>query len=194
MNAMTRREQILDEALRLIGQRGYYGFGINELAQRCQLTKAGLLHHFGTKDKLLTDLVEERDRQSSVEVSGLLAPILRGRPTEILSREEVLEVFHAMVLRNSTQPELVRFFVKLQAESVNQLHPAYDFFLRRDARVIKAFSGILEPHVPNAVQVARHFKALMHGLEREWLAVDQSFDFVTEWDSAAKYLFPPVGC
>jgi AcrR family transcriptional regulator len=55
-----------DQAIRIIGQRGYAGFGIQELAQRCQLTNAGLLYHFGSKDRLLIALLEDRDRRDAV--------------------------------------------------------------------------------------------------------------------------------
>jgi AcrR family transcriptional regulator len=183
--ALARREQILDEALKLIGRCGYYGFGISELAQRCQLTKPGLLHHFGSKDKLLIELVEERDRQRRAEINGLLAPLLRGRTPGQLSRDEVLNMFHEIVVRNSVEPELVRFFVVL---AMNQTHPAYDFFMRREARNLKIFSEILEPHVVNPLSSARQFIAMMTGLERQWLFIDQSFDLVAEWDRAANQL------
>jgi AcrR family transcriptional regulator len=35
-----RRQQIITEATRIIGQRGYYGFSMQELADSCGLTVA----------------------------------------------------------------------------------------------------------------------------------------------------------
>src|ERR1700740_714871 len=81
-----RRAQILDEATRLIGQRGYYGLGIRELSLRCQLTDAGLLHYFGSKEKLLTALLEDRDRRDAEIVAmraGLADTRERGAPIKL---------------------------------------------------------------------------------------------------------------
>jgi AcrR family transcriptional regulator len=72
-----RRAQILNEAVRLIGERGNYGFSIQELAQRRQLTNPGLLHYFGSKDKLLMALLEDRDRRDAEIIPGLAG--LAGR-------------------------------------------------------------------------------------------------------------------
>src|ERR1700741_3608955 len=59
MDPELRRQQILDEAIRLIGQLGYQGFTVQELALRCSLTKGGLLHYFGSKEQLLVAILEE---------------------------------------------------------------------------------------------------------------------------------------
>ena len=66
----VRREQILDEAIRIIGQRGYYGFTVQELAQRCGLTNGGLLYHFGSKEQLLIAVLEERNRRNAEIVTS----------------------------------------------------------------------------------------------------------------------------
>lgn len=63
MRKDDRRLAILDEAIQIIGEQGYRGSSINDLAKRCGLTTAGLLHHFGSKDGLLIALLEERDRR-----------------------------------------------------------------------------------------------------------------------------------
>src|ERR1700741_5612700 len=67
----NRRAQILDEAIRLIGERGYNRFTIQELAQRCQLSNPGLLHYFGSKEDLLVALLEDRDRRAAEVVAGV---------------------------------------------------------------------------------------------------------------------------
>ena len=186
--ADARRAQILSEALHLVGQNGYYGFGISELAQRCKLTKPGLLHHFGSKDKLLIELVEERDQQLATELRDVLASIIRGRTPDSLSKDEVLSTFHEIVVRNNREPEVVRFFTVLQTESLSQTHPAHAFFTAREARVLNRYIEMLAPHVENPISAARQFMALMGGLERQWLRSGQSFDLVAEWDSAAARL------
>ena len=72
-DAAVRRAQILDETMRIIGERGYHGFGIQELAKRCDLTKPGVLHHFGSKDQLLIALLNDRDAKHEKELSARTA-------------------------------------------------------------------------------------------------------------------------
>ncbi len=72
-----RRRQILDEAVLVIGRHGYYGFSIQDLADRCGLTVAGVLHHFRTKVGLLVALLEDRDRRD-VEVAAEAAGVVVG--------------------------------------------------------------------------------------------------------------------
>ena len=61
-----RYREILDHAARLIFQHGYEATSMQEIAESCGLTKAGLYHHIKTKEALLlaimhygVDLFEE---------------------------------------------------------------------------------------------------------------------------------------
>ena len=185
-----RRRQILDEAMQLIGQRGYYGFGIRELAQRCQLTDAGLLHYFGSKDKLLIALLEDRDRRDAEFVTSSAGVMRHAHEPPKLTLRQVLDLFHATVVRNSTQPEILRLFVVLQAEALNADHPAHDFFIARKAKAADAFARTIAPFVADPHAAALQLTALMNGLEQEWLRCDQGFDIVALWDDAAARLLP----
>ena len=42
-NSAARRGQILEQAIGLIGERGYYGFTIEELGRRCGLSNLKFL-------------------------------------------------------------------------------------------------------------------------------------------------------
>jgi AcrR family transcriptional regulator len=185
-----RRAQIIDEATKLIGQRGYYGFGIRELAQNCQITDAGLLHHFGSKEKLLIAVLEDRDRRDAEVVASAAGVVLGGTQAPELSFRQVLDLFHATVARNSTQPEMLRLFTVLQAEALNAAHPAHDYFVARQRKTIDAYRRTVERFVPDAHAAALQLVALMGGLEQEWLRSGQAFDLAAEWDRAAARLLP----
>lgn len=84
-NEGKRLRQILERAARVICQRGFEATSMQEIADACGLTKAGLYHHVKTKDALLLaimnygmDLFEEvvLDR-----VSGIADPLERLRAT-----------------------------------------------------------------------------------------------------------------
>lgn len=183
----ARREQILAEALRLIGRRGYYGFSIRELAQRCQLTDPGVLHYFGSKEKLLIALLEDCDRRGAETVRAMTGV---GPETEAFTFDEVRDIFRAIVERNRAQPELVRLYAILRAEAMNADHPAHAFFMRRQAKVLENFAIPLGDYVPDPRSTALQLLSIMWGLEMEWMRAEQAFDLLAEWDRAFERLVP----
>ena len=46
------KRRILEEAEHLIHLQGYRGTSLDEIARRCRMTKANLLHHFKSKEEL----------------------------------------------------------------------------------------------------------------------------------------------
>jgi AcrR family transcriptional regulator len=185
-----RRAQILDAAVRLIGERGFYGFSIRELAHRCEMTDPGLLHHFGSKEALLVALLDLRDQRDTEVV-----PIVAGVPAEaragVLTRRQVLDLLRAIVLRNTTQPEFVRLYAVLEVEALNAAHPAHGYFRARMEAVVSNFAGMIAPHAEAPRSTAVQLVALMKGLELEWLRSGQTLDIVAEWDAGAARLLPP---
>lgn len=185
----VRREKILDEAIRIIGQRGYHGFSIQELAQRCQLTNAGLLYHFGSKDQLLIALLQDRDRRDAVAVTSVVGLAGHHDAHGSIALDTVLELLRAIVQRNSEQPELVRLYTVLGAEALNEGHPARDYFTNREAATLEVFTRMIAAHVEQPQSTARQLLALMGGLEAQWLRAGQTFDLVAEWDLGVAKLF-----
>jgi len=55
--APSRREQILEEGLALIAERGIAGASLRELARRVGVSQPSLYHHFPTKEALVEQLV-----------------------------------------------------------------------------------------------------------------------------------------
>ena len=190
-NPEVRRAQIVEETIRVIGQRGYHGFTVQELAQRCGLTNGGVLYHFGSKEKLLVAVLEERDRR----IAETITPATAGFPSQKSGRREVpltaaLQVLRLIIARSVTQPEFVRLYAVLQSESLDHTHPAHDYFLRRAAMVLAEFTKLVAPHVAEPRSTARQIHALMDGLSLQWLREKQAFDLVAEWDRAIALLLP----
>jgi AcrR family transcriptional regulator len=55
--AQTTRDRLLQEALRLFADRGYWGVSIAQIGASCGITKQSLLHHFGNKEKLYREVL-----------------------------------------------------------------------------------------------------------------------------------------
>lgn len=185
-----RREMILKEAANVIGERGYNGFTIQELAQRCKLTNGGLLYHFGSKEQLLVSLLQDRDRRDKEAVRAMVGLLPPSKARAAVPMETVHKLLRAIVERNSTQPEFVRLFTMLQSEALNLLHPASTYFRERDAATLKSFTQMVAPHVAHPSSTARQIRALMCGLEEQWIRANQSFDLVAEWDRGIALLLP----
>lgn len=183
-----RRRQILDEATRIVGLRGFYGFSVQAVADACGLTVAGLLHHVGSKDGLLVALLEDRDRRDDEAVAGELGAGLDDLDGSSPAR--VVEVLHAVVARNTTQPEIVRLYAMLRTESLFEGHPAHGYFRDRDARVLATFTRLCTGHVAHPASTARQLLAVMGGLEEQWLRSPDEVDLVQEWDRAVQVLLP----
>jgi AcrR family transcriptional regulator len=184
----NRKCQVLAEATRIIAERGYHGFGLQELAERCGMSKPGLLHHFGSKEQLLIEVLQERDRQDELAVASVTGLARHGMRADELSLETVKSLFAALVARNATQPELVRLNAMLRAEALSPRHPAHDYFLQRSAETISEYAKVIAPHVGQPHETARQLTALMGGLELLWLREEQGFDLAEQWTVAAAKL------
>ena len=188
LDADVRREQILENATSLISQRGYNGFSVQELAQQCGLTNAGLLYYFGSKERLLIALLEDRDRRDRAAVTTRAGLAGARESPKNLSLAAVLKLFSAIVERNTTQPELVRLYTVIRAEALSEGHPAQKYFEAREDLVLDSFTRMVTGHVPHPRSTARQLMALMTGLQEQWLRADHDFDMVTEWERGAALL------
>src|ERR1035437_3952963 len=69
-----RREEILQAGMTTFGAKGYYNGSLVEIAEKVGITHAGVLHHFGSKDHLLIEVLEYRDRAGVEHLEGHQAP------------------------------------------------------------------------------------------------------------------------
>ncbi|HSI19305.1 MAG TPA: helix-turn-helix domain-containing protein [Sphingomonas sp.] len=185
-----RRAAILEQATAIVGEHGYNGFGIQELAQRCGLTKAGLLHHFPSKEQLLIAVLRERDRQDEIAVAAFPGVVEPGHGGDPAALSTILTSLRAIVSRNATRPEFVRLYAMLRAEALHPDHPAHAWFCNREAATLEMFTQMVARHVDRPRSVARQVIALMSGLELQWLRDGQRFDLVAEWDLGIAALLP----
>lgn len=189
-NPDVRRAQILEQAMQIIGEKGYNGFSVKELAQRCGLTNAGLLYYFGSKDQLLIALLEDRDRRDTdavVSLAGLSTTAeKRQKPTLNTIHKSLLAIMEL----NIAQPEMLRLFTVLRTEAMNPQHPAQAFFIAREAATLKAFHLMITPYSKQPEATARQLLALMNGLQEQWLRSNKSFDLLAHWKEGLRKLLP----
>ncbi|NIZ92209.1 TetR/AcrR family transcriptional regulator [Kineococcus rubinsiae] len=164
----ARRQQILEEAVRLFGEVGYRAASLRELAQRCGLSHPGLLHHVGDKESLLLAVLAHRDAADAAE-TGLLAAEGADR----------LDALVEVMRRNASRRAIVELHCVLSAEATAADHPAHAFFAERYARtvasLVPAFPGEADP-----VSAARRVVALADGLQVQWLLDPDGVDMAAE--------------
>ena len=157
----ARRQQILDAAVELFAASGYRGSGVAELAERVGLTTTGLMYYFRTKERLLREVVAERDR---VDLAGV--------PDEL-----TLADMRDIGAHNAGTPALTRLFNVLAAENLDADDPLHDFFVERYETVRELWRSLLrEGQARGDVrtdidvdQLAREVLATLLGLELQWL-------------------------
>lgn len=194
-----KREQILQRALDVIGREGYRGASVKELAEAVGLSQAGLLHYFGSKEELFTEILRKRDEVDVATFEG-------ATPTP---RVEDLRSWYVKVVRhNADVPGLVELFSQLAVEAADPNHPARSFFLQRSefARTHESalFSheqaeGSVRREVSPEV-LARLLQAVSDGIQIQWLlepdldmaeVVDAFFELITPEKS--RLSAPPTG-
>lgn len=167
----ARREQILTEAVGLFAESGYRAASLRDLAARCGLTHAGLLHHVGSKQALLLAVLEQRD----VEDASLVGP------DPSLPGEQQLEALLDVVRRNVSRRGVVELFCVLSAEATSPEHPAHAFFDERYRRVVAALTAAFgDCGHPAPGSAARRLVAVMDGLQVQWLLHPDDVDMVAE--------------
>lgn len=190
MSAEDRFEQIVDVAVRLIGEKGYYGMSLQDVAKEIGISQTAVIHRVKSKRGLLIAVVERHyDRDDAIdsylgqfEDNGPMAGRLPRIP----------QALRCVVEQNVRQPELVRVFEMLNSEAMAPDHPAHDYFASRPARMADLYNRH-EWALPDGVDgefVYMLANAAMYGLEGRWLANPETIDFLAEWDRYADYLFP----
>ncbi|WP_432991389.1 TetR/AcrR family transcriptional regulator [Dactylosporangium sp. CA-233914] len=174
--ASQRREQIIAAATALVAERGFWGLSMQDVADECGLTVPGLLHHVGSKDGLLVAVLAHRDAEDSRALG-------EPRPADLRT------LCAALVRRNATQPEIVRLFAVLAAESLAPDHPAHDYFAARQRTVLDSLATLAKPVCDRPEALARQIMAAMDGLQLQWLRDPAGTDLVAMWREAEATLF-----
>jgi AcrR family transcriptional regulator len=160
-----RRQQILDAAVELFAEKGYRGSGLAALGERVGMTPTGLLYYFGTKKRLLLEVVAERDRVDALE-------------------NLTLDSLRDMGRHNVETSLLTRLYAVLCAESFDPGDPLHYFFVDRYQAARDLVAEILENERQvgrirqdtDIEQIAHEIIGVLMGLEIQWLVDPEHVD------------------
>ncbi|TYP88850.1 TetR family transcriptional regulator [Blastococcus xanthinilyticus] len=164
---VERREKILQAAMETFGARGYHNGSLAEVAERVGMTQAGVLHHFGSKDLLLLEVLEYRDRSDVEHLEGRRPPGGLGLFRHLVKTARI----------NAGRPGIVQTYAVLSAEAVTDDHPGQDWFRARFSTLRQTVSDALievcdADDLPDPADVdaaAASVLAVMDGLQIQWL-------------------------
>lgn len=165
---LAKRREILKAATEVFGSKGYANGTLADIAELVDMTHAGILHHFGSKDALLLEVLTYRDE---TDVEHLIERHIPGG----------IELFRHLVrtaFRNAQRAGIVQAFAVLSGESVTDGHPARDYFINRyqtlRAEIAEAFQALCAERGVAADEDATRrgaagILAVMDGLQVQWL-------------------------
>ena len=162
-----KRTEILRAAVYIFGTKGSANGTLADVAEQVGMTHAGILHHFGSKQNLLLEMLAFRDQ---ADVEDLVEQHIPGGPELFLHLVRTAFV-------NAQRPGIVQAYTVLSAESITDDHPAREYFeerystLRRE--ITEAFSelcaqeGVTDQSTVSSAAAA--ILAVMDGLQLQWL-------------------------
>ena len=163
-----RRAEILRAAANTFGSKGYKNGSLTEVAEQVGITHAGVLHHFGSKEQLLVEVLEYRDKEDVRDLEGQHIP-------------DGMELFRHLMRTarmNVDRPGIVQGYSVLTGESVTENHPARGWvtdrftILRGEIRaaIVEVGGGTVPDDVAECAASA--IIGVMDGLQEQWLLDD----------------------
>lgn len=149
MSSQETKERILDAAERLFAELGYAATSTREITREAQVNLAAVNYHFGSKERLLCEVVIRRVGPVNRARLRLLDECEEGLPTSEPSLEQILHAFIHPVFALTNGP-FQRLIGRLYAEPVEAL---VDLYRQQFEGVFDRFRTALGralPHLPRA--------------------------------------------
>jgi len=168
----ARKEAILAAAVGVLARKGFRGVRLTDVAEAAGVTHPNLAYYFGTKERLLREAVQERERRDA----GFYGVPAELRSLQNLGKTAQYIVEHALD---------TRLYVVLAAESLDADDALHGFFVERyaAARAYVALAvrndqarGLLSLEL-DPDQAAFEILSMMMGLEIQWLMDPDGVDY-----------------
>lgn len=185
-----RRTQIVADAMRLFSHDGYGDTSLRDIAEAVGVSKSTLLHHYPSKELLLSAVLAERDsairERGEILTSDRAGDLLRGIPDG--ARVNALE-----------EPGLIQVYAVLSCEAVPVSHPAHDYFTERFSSAIAYFTELFRlaqadgdlPEHRDPAREAIWLIAMWDGLQYQWLYDRDAVDVAAHLRAHMDDVLPP---
>ena len=165
---LHKREEILRAALDVFGRKGAAKGTLEEIADKVGMTRAGILHHFGSKRKLLIEVLKYNDQAEVADLPD------RKMPGGSAGFDHLLQT----IVDHARNPEIARSFITLSSESITEGNPGHPFFRERYANLRQEVAEWIVQMGRDqgkaverdlALMASSSILALMDGLQLQWL-------------------------
>lgn len=168
------RERLLEATLDLVAEKGYQGTTLTDIASAAGITRAGLSHHFRSKEEVVMAALDHRNMRNA-------------RATHAINAQTPDELFTAIVKMmelNTWVPHLIRAYTILGGEAAAESHPVHDWFTGHYRSIRRAIADTLRSGARTGLirsdadveAVAAQLVALMNGLQGLWLHSPEDVD------------------
>ncbi|MFI6293942.1 TetR/AcrR family transcriptional regulator [Nonomuraea sp. NPDC050790] len=176
----AKRELILRAALEIYAEAGSRKVSVRDVAKRVGMTDAGVLHHFGNRESLLTAVLQARDTLTREKYGDVLANPASGA---------------AMLADSVSTPGLVKLFLDIAAAAAEPEHPGHDYFAERYERfrhdTAESLARAQPPDGPppavDSARAARLLLAAADGLQIQWL-LEPEIDMAADLEALHRVL------
>lgn len=187
-----RRGEIEAAAIRLLGEKGFYGTSLKDVADAVGMSQPGLLHYVGNKEGLLSMLITDE-----YDAAGTPEDFLRsGLPGSDPEGPSFPAYLRYLVRFNAQRRELVQLHMVLGMESLDVDHPLHDYYEDRPESVWDHYSRY-PWRIPEKLgswersmrPVVRQCLEAMDGVQLRWFR-QPPIDLYDEWLVFERQIFP----
>lgn len=176
-SGLARREAILDAAVDLLGEVGYHGMSLRDVARKVGISHPGVIYHFPSKEVLLMSVVERYEKQVGFDLDNL----------ERLDALPVLDTLLEVASRMGENPLIIEAESMMMVEASSEIHPAHDHYRQRSEKLLavlkKVWLRLQQDGMVVATEDPAHLaevqSALTHGFMIQWL-YDRQFNAAEE--------------
>jgi len=155
------KTRIIRAASGLVERLGHRSVSIKQVAHEANLTDAGVLHHFPTRENLLTGVLDARDADDD-------AAFRSGSS---------IDGFLQLMRANMSRPNIVRLFATMSAEATAVDNPVHEEFVSRYARAATELAADIRARQESGefradcdpLALAQLVIAAADGLQVQWL-------------------------
>lgn len=152
-------EQILNTALSLFCEKGYYSTSIEDIARQAEISKGLLYHYFKSKEEVLAALVE-------IRINDVLV-VMNAAKTKSTPVKQIRHIAEGALDDVRRQPEVFRFYLNLFTQP--RLDPVVAKYTQKlmneQASQFKAQTEMFEAlGVENPRQRSLYFSSTLQGI------------------------------
>lgn len=166
-SGLARREAILDAAVDLLGDVGYHGMSLRDVARNVGISHPGVIYHFPSKEILLMSVVDRYEKKMGFDFQKLAE----------LDAMALLDALLEVLSNTATNETIIEVECMLLVEAASEFHPAHDHYVERNRKfhslLTRAWSDLqadgLAQRTSRPQDIAVIQMSLFDGIMSQWL-------------------------